>query len=192
MIILYFGDSITLGYGDPAGLGWAGRVSGALANGGDDVTSYNLGVRQDTSVKLRDRWEQEASLRTIPGMDLKLVFSFGVADVVNKVEETDTLAAARQVLTEAKKLGDVLMVGPTPVLDSARQARIAILSERFGPLCDEISVPYIPALGPLLEDPVYPVALADGDGVHPTASGYAALARHILKTKEANVFFGLE
>lgn len=192
MIICYFGDSITLGYGDPAGLGWPGRVSGALSNGGDDITSYNLGVRQNTSIKIRDRWKQEAILRTMPGKGLKLIFSFGVADMTNNVEEQDTLEAARAILTEAMTMGDVLMVGPTPVLDEGKCATVAELSEAIGALCEDLSVPFIPTLVPMLEDPVFPVALADGDGYHPTASGYAALARHILNTKEANEFFGLE
>jgi lysophospholipase L1-like esterase len=192
MIICYFGDSITLGYGDPAGLGWPGRVSGALSTGGDDVTSYNLGVRQDTTPKIKARWRAEADLRTIEGMDFKLVFSFGVADMANDVPEADTLEAARTMLTEAMDVADVLVVGPTPVLNEAKCARVAELSEAIGALCEDLAVPFIPTLTPMLEDPVYPVALADGDSAHPTASGYAALARHILNTKEANEFFGLK
>ena len=192
MIICYFGDSLTLGYGDPAGLGWPGRVSGALTTGGDDVTSYNLGVRQDTTPRIAARWKAEAGLRTIRGMDFKLVFSFGVADMANDVAEADTLEAARAMLTEAMAMGDVLVVGPPPVLDEAKCNRVAELSEAIEALCEDLAVPFIPTLIPMLDDPIYPVALADGDSVHPTASGYAALARHILNTKQANEFFGLK
>ena len=191
MIVCYIGDSLTLGYGDPAGLGWPGRVSGALHNGGHDLTSYNLGVRKDTSVLIGKRWKEEAARRVIEGVPLKLVFSFGVADMVNDVSPEDTRTAAETFLTEARAMGEVLVVGPTPVLDEANCARVGELSQIIGRLCDFLGVPFIPTMDGLQNDPVYIQALADGDTVHPTASGYAALARLILAAPEAADFFEL-
>ena len=191
MIICYIGDSLTLGYGDPAGLGWPGRVSGALHNGGHAVTSYNLGVRKDTSVLIGQRWKEETARRAIDGVPLKLVFSFGVADMVNDVSPEGTRAAAEAFLTEARAMGDVLVVGPPPVLDEAKCARVGELSRTIGGLCDFLDVPFIPTMDALLNDPIYIQALADGDTVHPTASGYAALARLILAAPEAAAFFEL-
>jgi len=192
MIICYIGDSLTLGYGDPAGLGWPGRISGALRTGDADITSYNLGVRRDTTPKMAARWKSEAAPRQIPGVPCKLVFSFGVADLVNKVSETETLVAAEAMLAEAKAMGDVLVIGPSPVLDEPLCARVAYLSPAIGGLCKKLGVPFVPMLDVLLADPVFTQALADGDDVHPTAPGYAAMARHLLASPALRGFFGLE
>ncbi len=192
MIICYFGDSLTLGYGDPAGLSWPGRVSGTLHTLGVDVTSYNLGIRKETTLMLADRWKQEAALRQIKGMESKLIFSFGVADVVNNVADADSLAAAKAILTEAGTMGDVLLIGPTPMADETKCGKVAALSGQLGTLCETLSVPFLPVIDAMRDDPVYAQALTDGDSVHPTAPGYAALARYILQSEEVRDFFGLE
>jgi len=192
MILCFFGDSLTLGYGDPAGLGWPGRVAGALHNGGHDITAYNLGIRRDSSVLIGKRWREEADRRAIDGNPLKLVFCFGVADMANDVPQEATLVAAENMLVEARTIGEVLVVGPSPVLDQAKCARVADLSRGIAALCDFLGVPFVPTMDGLLADPIYIQALADGDTVHPTASGYAAMARLILAAPEAAAFFELK
>ena len=107
MIICYFGDSLTLGYGDPSGLGWPGRVSGKLAALGVDITSYNLGVRKNSAPELAKRWKRELESRILSGLDIMLVFSFGVADVFTETELAETMAAAESILAEAKEFGEI-------------------------------------------------------------------------------------
>ncbi|MBG0791222.1 MAG: G-D-S-L family lipolytic protein [Desulfovibrionaceae bacterium] len=192
MVICYFGDSLTLGCGDPSGLGWPGRISGKLATHGAALTSYNLGVRQNTTVKLCDRWQHEAEPRLLQGQETKLVFNFGVADVMNAVPADDTLASAETILTQAKTLGEVLLIGPTPVGNEAKTGTIADLSARLEELCETLDVPFVPVMEPMLESDLYKQALADGDSVHPTVMGYAALAEHILQSQPARKFFGLK
>lgn len=192
MIICYFGDSITLGYGDPSGLGWPGRVSGRLAGLGVDVTHYNLGVRKNTSSLLAKRWKREAAPRLIPDMEHKLVFSFGVADVFNDVAPADSLAAAETMLSEAKAAGEVLLVGPSPVTDAERTGKIGSLSGELAQLCAKLGVPFVPVVDGMLASPLYVESLRDGDNIHPTLPGYAALAEHILQSEPARDFFGLE
>lgn len=192
MVICYFGDSLTLGYGDPSGLGWPGRISGKLATLGADVTSYNLGVRKDTTVALEKRWQNEAELRLLPELEHKLVFSFGVADIMNDVAPEETLAAAETILTQAKTFGEVLLVEPTPVGNNRQTDTIVALSNQLGKLCDTLDVPFVPILAPMQESAIYQQALKDGDSVHPSAIGYAALAEHILQSETARAFFGLK
>lgn len=192
MIICYIGDSLTLGYGDEAGLGWPGRISKALQEKGKDVTSYNLGVRKDTSVQMQHRWKKEAMIRRIPDMDFKTVFSFGVADVFNDKSIEETLSAGVAMLTQAKAMGDVLVVGPTPVNDPEKREAITTLSRLLAGLCKRLDIPFIPTIDGMHRSFVYGQALNDGDGVHPTASGYADLADHVLRFNTAREFFGLE
>lgn len=192
MIICYFGDSLTAGYGDPSGLGWAGRVSGKLANLGVDVTHYNLGVRKDAGPLVAKRWKAEAGLRKMPGVEFKLVFSFGVADTVNDYALADTRDAARAILTEAKTMGDVLMIGPTPVTDPETTRKVGTVSDELAAICAELEIPFVPTVDAMLSSPLYLDALRDGDNIHPTLPGYAALAAHILQSEPTREFFGLE
>lgn len=192
MVICYFGDSLTLGFGDESGLGWPGRLSNALVEKGVQVTSYNLGVRKDTSMQMQHRWRNEAMLRRLPDTDFKLVFSFGVADVANKVAAEQSLAAGVAMLTQAKAMGDVLVVGPTPVNDRGVREEVTTLSRMLAGLCKRVDIPFIPTIDAMHRSFVYGTSLNDGDGVHPTAAGYAELAEHILKFNTAREFFGLE
>ncbi len=192
MVICYFGDSLTLGFGDEAGLGWPGRLNNALIGKGQQVTSYNLGVRKDTSMQMQYRWQNEVKPRKLSDTDLKLVFSFGVADVANGIPTEQSLAAGVSMLTQAKAMGDVMMVGPTPINDQPKREEITALSRMLAGLCKRIDVPFIPTIDTMHRSFVYGQALNDGDGVHPTASGYAELADYILKFNTAREFFGLE
>ncbi|BDQ38878.1 hypothetical protein SYK_32380 [Pseudodesulfovibrio nedwellii] len=192
MIVFFFGDSLTLGYGDETGLGWPGRITASLAKNGKDITGYNLGVRKDTTIRLQDRWLSEAAPRTIDGMESRFVFSFGVADIMNDVPLQESLKAARNILSTAQAKGDVLFIGPPPVSDTHKNTRVKSLAVEIARLCDELAIPAISTFDSMESSAVYEQALSDGDTVHPTAAGYIALADSILKHKAARTFFGLE
>lgn len=192
MIITYFGDSLTLGVGDESGIGWAGRVTSGIRKAGIDATGYNLGIRKDTTVNIQHRWKSEAMLRRMPDTPFKLVFSFGVADVVNGVSSEESLAGAVAILSQAKAMADVLLVGPTPVNDREKREAITTMSRMLEGLARRMEIPFVPTVDAMHRSFVYGQALNDGDGVHPTGSGYADLAEHILKSNAARAFFGLE
>jgi len=195
MILFYFGDSLTLGCGDPSWLGWPGRISGKLMSHGKTVTAaYNLGVRANTTLKVADRLQREVETRLLPHLDAecRLVFHLGVADVMNDVDPDDTLAAAETILTQAKTFGEVLLIGPTPVGDGSRTERIAAISDRLEALCEVLDVPFVPVLASMRQSDTFQTALADGDSIHPAAMGYAALAECILQSEPARKYFGLE
>ena len=56
MRLCFIGDSLVNGTGDPTGLGWVGRVTASARRRGHDVTTYNLGIRRDTSADIAARW----------------------------------------------------------------------------------------------------------------------------------------
>jgi len=192
MVICYIGDSITLGIGDETGLGWPGRINESIMRAGHDLTAYNLGVRKDASVRIQHRWKTEAMLRRLPDVPFKLVFSFGVADITNDVSSEESLAAGVSMLSQAKTMGDVLVIGPTPVNDQTRREAVTTLSRMQAGLCKRLGIPFIPTIDAMHRSFVYGQALNDGDGYHPVASGYADLAEHILTFSTAREFFGLE
>lgn len=192
MVFCFFGDSLTLGFGDETGLGWTGRITNRLMTKNSSITSYNLGIRKDTSTLLEQRWRSEAGLRKLDDVEFKLIFSFGVADVINQIQTEDTLAAAFILLTKAMDMGDILMVGPTPIVNALQCEEISLLSELLGGMCHRLGVPFISTIDAMTPSAVYAQALADGDTVHPTGTGYAELADYICETNEARTFFGLE
>lgn len=184
--VLFFGDSLVAGVGDPSGSGWVGRVVAASFEHGLAVTAYNLGVRRETSEQVAARWRTEAQPRLQPATDSRLVLSFGANDTtvergrprVAPERASSTLAS---ILDDAAALDlAVLMVGPAPVDDTEQNERIRGLSGMFAGTCARRGVPFVSVVEPLLASRVWMKQVADGDGAHPAAEGYDALARLVL------------
>jgi lysophospholipase L1-like esterase len=181
MRLLAFGESFVAGVGDPDHLGWVGR---ALA-GRREVTLYNLGVRGATSTKLAGLWRREADARLVEEEPCRIVFSFGVNDTgledgAARVTTAQSLLNARAMLTEAAWLCPVLVVGPPPIPDAARQVRIEALNETLGQLCVHMKVPFIDVFRPLAVDGLWNAEAAAWDGAHPGADGYQRMADLIV------------
>jgi acyl-CoA thioesterase I len=187
MLICFIGDSFVQGTGDDECLGWVGRLCAAARKAGHDVTGYNLGVRRNTSADIRARWQQEAERRHAPETPLRLVFSFGANDCTHdqasgapRLPHATALSNAAAILDAARRVHPVLMVGPLPVLDDAvTDHRIALLSRDLARLCAGFEIPYLAVFDAMTECAAWREEAAAGDGSHPNAEGYAALARWI-------------
>jgi lysophospholipase L1-like esterase len=184
MRICFLGDSYVSGAYDAECLGWAGRISAAARARGHDVSPYNLGIRGETSLQLAERWRSEASLRLTTMQELRLVFEFGMNDVreVNgrrQVEEAQSLAAARNILSRASQWKPTLMIGPPPVNDEPRNGRVRAGCEKLALLCEELRVPYFDSHTALRKSGVWLRDIVEVDGTHPSAAGYAEWARLI-------------
>lgn len=185
--VMFCGDSHTVGTGDPEGLGWAGRVAGAAVAAGVPVTSYNLGVRGQTSVEVAARWRAEAEPR-LPddGSDSRAVFAFGVNDVAlrdgaPRCSREESLEALESALDDAEELGmRPLVIGPAAIDDEEANERIVALSTAFGELCDQRGVLFVPLAEGLLRSHLWRQEVARGDGAHPGAYGYMEIARLVL------------
>jgi acyl-CoA thioesterase-1 len=184
--VLFFGDSLVAGIGDPAGGGWVARVVSACFDRGLPVTAYNLGIRGETSLQVASRWRAEAMPRLLPDADARIVVSFGTNDTtldhgVVRVPTTSSLQALASILEEARVLGFApLVVGPAPIDDSDQNRRIADLSASFAELCDEQDTPFIAVFETLLESSLWMSEVSAGDGAHPGAAGYQTLAQLLV------------
>ena len=182
LTVLFFGDSFVAGVGDPTGLGWTGRLA-AAPRPGLDLTAYPLGVRRNTSVDVLTRWAAETRVRMPDSGTTTLVVSFGVNDSTDdgagrpRVSAPDTVANLRALLEGAESLGlPTLVVGPPPIADPRTNDRILELDTL---LVDEVrdhGAPVIPVVRDLLADEAWMSEVRAGDGAHPGARGYAALA----------------
>ncbi|GAB1543975.1 hypothetical protein NUACC21_66510 [Scytonema sp. NUACC21] len=182
--ICFLGESFVNGTGDPEHLGWAGRICVNASSKGYDITSYNLGVRRETSTQLRERWLREVSYRLPKEHDGRVVFSFGVNDTgfeqgILRVELEESIKNTRYILSQAKELYPVLMIGPPPLADEekdGRNQRIANLSQQFALVCQELDVPYLDIFPILEKSNIWLEEAIANDGAHPKAAGYAEFA----------------
>lgn len=180
--ICFFGDSFVAGTGDPTYLGWTARVCAAITSPHYKLSYYNLGIRGNTSEQIEARWLAEATQRFPDYADNCIVFSFGTNDnrienSLRLVEEKNSVLCARRILTQAKALFPVLLIGPPPVTDKEMNHRAAATSKAYQELCQELDVPYLDVYHPLLNNVPWMQEVAAVDGFHPAASGYLAFAQ---------------
>ena len=206
--ICFVGDSITNGTLDDDCLGWPGRVCSAARARGHDVTLYNLGVRAETTAHMRPRWRQECEPRLPAHSAGAIVFAFGVNDMAEedtglRCPKDQSLANARAMISEAKAWRPVIWVGPAPAEESMQplepapgvsysfhNARTQDLSAAYAELAAEIGVPYLDLFSRLIGAERFFAALRAGDGVHPTADGYALIAEIVEEWPAWRAWFG--
>ncbi len=182
--VLFFGDSRTVGVGDPSGLGWIGRVAAASHAAGIGLVPYNLGVRGEMSKDVLRRWQTEARTRSSE-LETKVVFAVGANDTTEEdgavrcevAESVETLAA---LLRQSEYAGmSAMVVGPAPVGDERQMERIAQLSHRYAELCKQNSVPFVNVEAALRRSETWRKEIAS-DEAHPAAVGYEELAGIVL------------
>jgi len=186
--ILFFGDSFVAGLGDPEARGWVGRVAAASAAAGSPFVPYVLGVRGETSAQIAARWRAEAGPRLHEEARWRVVFSFGANDAIvedgsarPRVRQEVTVRTLERTLDEATSIGlAAFVVGPAPVGEAAPDARIVALTDRMVSSCEDREVPFVAAAEPLAACPAWRQEAMAGDGTHPGARGYEALARLVL------------
>lgn len=185
--VLFFGDSHTVGVGDPSGLGWVGRVVAATHAEGIPLVPYNLGVRGETSEDVMRRWQDEATARA-SDLETKVVFAVGANDTAeeeeaSRVELTDSVGALAAMLRQADEAGlPAIVVGPAPVGDEQQVERIANLSSRFAEACEPEGVPFVEVTASLRGNGTWREQIAASDEAHPGAAGYDALAHIVLES----------
>jgi lysophospholipase L1-like esterase len=120
--------------------------------------------------------------RLVSGVDGRIVFSFGANDATIedghwRVPLDLSAENARAIIARALLSHPVLVVGPPPAPEPDKTARHAELSARYAETCRRLGVPYLDILEPIGAVDAWWAEVAAGDGIHPNAQGYAALAR---------------
>ena len=180
--VCFLGDSFVAGVGDPEDLGWTGRLAARSERAGKFLTTYNLGVRRETSGDVLARWRTECSPRLPATSDGRVVISLGVNDTTEENgaprvaprESTANLVELLQGLRVAS--WPVLVVGPPPVGDDDQNRRIGLLDVAFARVCSSAQIAYASTFPDLLTDETWRREVEAGDGAHPAAAGYQRLA----------------
>ncbi len=180
--VCFLGDSFVAGVGDPEYRGWVGRLAARSHLTGTPLTSYNLGVRRQTSRDLLERGLSECRPRLPGDCDGRVVLSFGVNDGAlengaPRVGPEASTANLTILMDEIRDAGwEGLVVGPPPVGDEAQNRRVALLDRSYRHVCQRANVLYVSVHTQLGCNQIWMREVRDGDGSHPAASGYAELA----------------
>lgn len=179
--LVFVGDSLVAGYGDPKGLGWVSRVVGRTSHPDVDVTAYNLGVRGDSTADLLHRWVAESQPRWRARGEKRLVIGVGTNDVQSGMTTARLRLNLANVLDDAAAAGiATFVVGPPPTLDPDFNRRLEVVVEAQSDVCSRRGVPFVDCYHPLLGHDQWQSDLNAGDGVHPGQAGYGLIAWLVL------------
>lgn len=180
--LVFIGDSFVAGYGDPKGLGWVSRVVGRTAHPDIDVTSYNLGIRGQSSADVLARWRAESAPRWHGRRERRLVIGVGHADVTAGLTTARSRLNLANILDDATARGiSCFVVGPPPSLDAEMNEKLKIVVEAQSDVCSRRSVPFVDCFYPLVSHDQWLSELsAAPDNVHPGQAGYGLLAWLVL------------
>ncbi|MFO1474972.1 MAG: arylesterase [Lysobacterales bacterium] len=170
--ILALGDSLTAGYGLPAGQGFTFQLEQALKAKGLDVRVLNAGVSGDTTAGGLARLDW--ALGDKP--DAAIV-ALGANDMLRGLDPTRAEQNLDAILGKLKARGvKVLLAGMRAAPNLGRD-----YAGRFDAIYPELSRKYGVELYPFFLDGVAGIAaLNQPDGMHPTAEGIGAMVQRIL------------
>ncbi len=176
----FFGDSFVAGVGDSSGLGWVGRVTATARSKGHRLTSYNLGVRSETSIQVASRIPLEAPPRWSDAEDARLVVSFGVNDTSDvggrlRASVEDGLRAVRSA-AQSISPERFLLVGPPAVADDQQNSLIETRDRSLQSETGVLGIRFVSTFRPTRDSRMWRHQVAVGDGFHPDADGYELLA----------------
>lgn len=174
--VCVLGDGIVKGVGDTEMLGWAGRLLKRTATDHGPINYYNLGIPGQSSVDVAERLS-ELEVRLPQGADNRLILSFGLNDteLLNgqpRQSNQHSLEALKNIILQTRTRYKMLMVGPVPVYEPQRNARLKRLNALFHDLCLKARVPYIDLFSALIDDIDYRRDLARHGKIYPSDSGY--------------------
>jgi lysophospholipase L1-like esterase len=200
--LVAMGDSLVYGYGDSVGGGWVDRLRRRwMEPGSAGHALYNLGVRGDGAMQVRQRLEVEFRSRgelrnRTPDL---LLLSVGTNDSARLGRPSGKPYTApeqfvheiTQLLVEAQTLAPVLFIGMVPVRESAmpfldcfyyNHRDQAGYAQQTRQICAQLEIPYLDTFAlwqshgaDWVDERLLP------DGLHPNALGYETLLDQICR-----------
>ncbi len=174
--ICVLGDGYVKGVGDPDMTGWAGRLVKEACIEHGPINFYNLGIPNQTSVDIEARLS-ELEPRLPQGADNRLILSFGSSDTMlldgkPTISNQMSVTALKNILIKTHRKYKILMIGPPPVYEPQRNARIKRVNSLYYGLCVKAHVPYIDLFSSMSDDIQYKRDLVKGGKVYPDRHGY--------------------
>jgi lysophospholipase L1-like esterase len=189
MTICIFGDSIAWGASDCEKGGWADQLKNRLMF--ENINTYNLGISDDTTNNLLERFEAEATARN-PEI---IVFAIGINDSLN-IKESRSISLEKfqdnisLLVDKAKQFTDkIVFVGLTNVDESKtnpyletgesfNNQTIGEYDEVIRLFCEDNDLIFVDMLGLLINDEDL------CDGLHPSSIGHQKMFETIKNAIE--------
>lgn len=181
--VLFVGDELVAGHGDPKALGWAGRVAARTLPLAPQLRFHTLAVPGETTGELAARWDEEA-LRRVGSAESRantfVLFAIGRHDLARGISPTMTRLHLANTLDRATALGFRSMIAGPPPLAAEERRSVA----EYAALCEEAAarrdVPYIDMYGPLARHEQWSTDMAMSGGELPLQAGYGLMAWLVL------------
>jgi acyl-CoA thioesterase-1 len=175
--IVVLGDSLTAGWGVPAGDAFPDKLQSALRVRGQSTTVSNAGVSGDTAAMGLARLH-----RSITDDTDAVILELGANDMLGGLDPNTTRAALVAILRnlQARRIAVLLCgVRTQPTLGDDYKKAFAAM---FSGLASEHELLFYPAFDDAFVDNAQ---LKLSDGLHPTAAGIDAVVTRILPEVEA-------
>ena len=194
--ICFLGDSFVNGTGDQRYLGWVGGLAQRTLAAGVPLTSYNLGIRGETTALLLARAPSEVPRRLSGDFDGAILISIGTNDtnIVDgklRVPPAESVENLKRLVSTMKELGRVLVIGPPAIPDAAHNQRNVALDGAFEQSVAALAVPYISLQQFTSADSYWLVQAAKDDGYHPQQEAYDSVAAFIAGNAKWRAFVGI-
>lgn len=175
--IVALGDSLTAGYGLPAGASFADILQRELRSAGFEVDVINHGVSGDTTAGGVSRLG--AVLAENPD---GVILELGANDGLRGFEPAHVRANLERIMDELAERGvPVLLCGMDALANMGRD-----YGAEFRAVFDELAAKRGPTYHPFFLEGVFDVPeLTLHDGLHPNKAGIEEIVRRILPTAEA-------
>lgn len=181
--VCVIGDELSAGTGDNKGLGWTGRVT-ARTRTEATMSTFVLGVPNETSTELSNRWEGEVNRRLGPEQhtDNRLVIALGRQDVRSGLSIARSRLNLANILdvAESRRI-PAFVVGPPPGLAEMND-QLGDLSKAFADVAHRRRVPYVDTFSPLVTHEQWLADLATRGDDLPAQAGYGLMAWLVLHT----------
>lgn len=182
-IFYFFGDSITLGVNVLPKDSFYQLAAECLQEKFPipPTKFYNLGACKNSSKEILARFENEFSVRSLPGSEPIFILMCGVVDTM-KFTDTPYLSLEQSkenfaaIVSLAQSRGKIIAVSPSPVANEEQNGRLAELIAAQEKICGDKGCAYI-NIFPQLHNPDF---LGDlKDGVHPGELGNKLIAKQM-------------
>lgn len=180
--LVFLGDSLVNGLGDPRGQGWVTRVVARSQTDDLELTAYNLGVRGASSADVLDRFRDECPPRFAGRGERRLVVSVGRNDVDKHVSVARHRLNLATILDDAASTGiATFVVSPPPVTDASTNALLEVFVDAQADVCSRRGVHFVDCFRPLLGHDQWESDLAAAKvAEHPGQAGYGLIAWLVL------------
>lgn len=175
--IVALGDSLTAGYGVPAGSAFPKKLEFALRARGQSAAVANAGVSGDTAARGLARLNRSISDDTDA-----VILELGANDMLRGVEPNVTRAALGEILRNLEARRIVVLLCGVRTQPSRGDEYKRAFAAMFSDLAREHNVLFYPAFDDAFVDDAQ---LKLPDGLHPTAAGIEAVVTRILPKVEA-------